>query len=113
MALTVHEDVEKVVAGCPILPDSGLVRTLLVFLDLPLHCEFRAEPMPILPVGFVIEFDKLLVRDPSNLSRGKTVSGPHRVERRKYVYSSKRPSLLGLTQYLELRTEFEDVVRNT
>lgn len=83
---------------------SGVVRTVFVFLDLPVHLEFRALQMPLVPEGLVIEFDDMKIRDPAGRpGREWTIQGPHRVARRKCVYSSRRPSLSGLTQYLEMR----------
>lgn len=83
---------------------SGTVRTVFVFLDLPVHFEFRALQMPLVPEGLVIEFDDMKIRDPAGRpGREWTVQGPHRIVRRKCVYSSRRPSLAGLTQYLEMR----------
>jgi len=102
-------DAEQRRKAAPEVPDSGQmgsgnVRTVFVFLDLPVHCEFRAITMPLMPEGTVIEFDDMKVRGPEGRpGREWTVSGPYRVARRKCVYSSGRPSLSGLTQYLEMR----------
>jgi len=83
---------------------SSGVRTIFVFLDLPVHLEFRALQMPLIPEGLIIEFDNMKIRYPADRSgREWIVQGPHQVARRKCVYSSRRPSLAGLTQYLEMR----------
>jgi hypothetical protein len=75
------------------------IRTYLVFLDLPIHYEFRVSDMPILPEGMIIEFE-LDLMDPKS-RRSRRVEGPHVITRRKLVYSTSRPLSTGLTQYLE------------
>lgn len=77
------------------------IRTVFIFIDLPIHFELRSEPLPILEKGTVIEFELLRINDPG-AGRSKTISGPYVITRVKLVYSSKRPSLLGLTQYVEM-----------
>lgn len=84
--------------GVPLVKESG-VRTYLVFLDLPIHYEFRVSDMPILAEGIVIEFD-LSLQDPKS-RKSRRVEGPHVIARRKLVYSTSKPSNVGLTQYLE------------
>lgn len=76
------------------------IRTFLVFLDLPIHYEFRVADIPILSEGMVIEFELDLV-DPKSRKK-RRVEGPHVILRRKLVYSTSRSSSTGLTQYLEL-----------
>lgn len=80
---------------------SGLVRTFLVFLDLPVHYEFRASEMPLLEEGTKIEFD-LELRNPKDPKRVRKVQGEYRVQRRKLVFGTSKPSVMGLSQYLEL-----------
>ena len=75
------------------------VRTFLVFLDLPIHYEFRVSDMPVLLEGTIIEFD-LSLKDPKS-RKSRRVEGPYIVLRRKLVYSTSKPSTSGLTQYLE------------
>lgn len=77
------------------------VRTFLVFLDLPIHYEFRVSNMPLLPESTVIEFALDLVDPADPKSKKRRVEGPHVVMRRKLVYSTSRASSIGLTQYLE------------
>ena len=82
---------------------SGFIRTVFLFMDLPVHVELRAGPMPLIPVRTVIEFDEIRIQDPTRRSRVWAVSGPHVVERTKFTYSSRRASLTGLTQFLEMK----------
>jgi hypothetical protein len=77
------------------------MRTFLVFLDLPVHYEFRVHDMPLLPRGTEVEFDAVL-KDPSDARLSKRVFGAYRVVRNKVRYSTTKPSRLGLTQYLEM-----------
>ncbi|HED37377.1 MAG TPA: hypothetical protein ENI76_03915 [Ignavibacteria bacterium] len=79
----------------------GNIRTVLIFLDLPVHCEFRLDPIPILMEGMIIEFNELKINVPDSL-KDKIVCGPYIIKRSKYVYASNRPSNRGLTQYLEM-----------
>lgn len=81
---------------------SGGVRTVIVFLDLPVHFEFRAGSMPLLPEGAEIVFDPMTVRSAKHPGRTRTVSGPYLVERRVLRYGS-RAGLSGLTQFLEMK----------
>ena len=80
---------------------SGTVRTFLVFMDLPVHYEYRTGEWPILPVNTVIEFDTVL-RNPEDPSLERRIGGSYFVSGRKLRYSTTRPSRSGLTQYLEL-----------
>lgn len=83
---------------------NGLIRTYLVFHDIPDHCEWVSQPMPLILEGLLIDFDASLrsLKDPK---KEWEVSGTYRVIRRKLVYSSKNPKKMGLTQYLELKPE--------
>lgn len=83
------------------LETGSTVRTFLVFMDLPVHYEYRVHDMPILPEGMEIEFDTVLT-NPSDPTLKRRVTGPYCVSRRKIRYSTNQPSKLGLTQYLEL-----------
>lgn len=76
---------------------QGLVRTVLVFTDLPVHIEFAAQPMPLLEKGTVLDFD-LVLSDPRDTRKRRHVSGDYEVAARKLRYSSKS----ALSQYLEL-----------
>lgn len=78
----------------------AVLRTFLVFLDLPWHYEFRVSEMPLIPEETVIEFN-LSLRDPQT-GHTRLMEGPYKVCRRKLAYRTDKPSLLGLTQYLEL-----------
>lgn len=80
---------------------QGLIRTVLVFLDLPVHYEFRSSDMPLMPEGTKIEFDMEL-RNPKDPRRVRKVQGEYMVMRRKLVYETSRPSMTGLSQFLEL-----------
>ncbi len=77
---------------------GGAVKTFLVFTDLPKHIEYMVNPMPLIPEGTVIRFERLSLRDPSDRRRVRVVEGEHSVLHRHLVYS---PSS-GLLQYLEL-----------
>jgi hypothetical protein len=79
----------------------GLIRTFLIFLDLPVHFEFRSQDMPLIPEGTAIHF-RLSLRNPKDPKRVRDVDGEYVVKRRKLIYTTQRPSLMGLSQYLEL-----------
>lgn len=79
---------------------GGNIRTFLVFLDLPVHYEYRAPDLPVLTKGLVVEF-YLTLKDPRT-SHSRLVEGPYEVTRCKLVYRTDKPSLTGLTQYIEL-----------
>jgi hypothetical protein len=81
---------------------SGGVRTVIVFLDLPVHFEFRAGSMPLLPEGTEIVFDPMELKSAKHPGKTRTVSGSYLVERRVLRYGS-RPGLSGLTQFLEMK----------
>ena len=82
-------------------PGSGLVRTFFVFTDLPFHYEFRAPDMPLLWEGFEMDVDMRL-RSPEDPKLGRDVSGTYRVSAVKRVFSTRKASRAGLSQYLEL-----------
>lgn len=75
---------------------DGLMRTKIVFLDLPYHYEYEVAIYQIIPVGFVINFENLLLVDKKNPQKVRTIDGPYFVETVKTVYKG------GLFQYLEL-----------
>lgn len=75
------------------------VRTKLVFLDLPYHCEYSVGLFPLIQEGFVIEFERFEIPDRVNPGKVRVIDGPQIVERLRNTYSPKD----GLTQYLELR----------
>lgn len=79
---------------------SNKLRTFLVFLDLPIHCEYRVSDMPILQEGVVIEFF-LSLKDPQT-GKSRKVEGPYKVSRCKLIYRTDKPSISGLSQYIEL-----------
>lgn len=79
---------------------SSHIRTFLVFLDLPIHYEFRATDLPLLPEGTVIEFN-LTLKDPRS-RKSREVLGPYKVVKRKLVYNTVKASSSGFSQYLEL-----------
>lgn len=74
----------------------GLIRTYVVFTDLPVHVELAMSPLPLLEQGAVVEFGEIRVPHPSE-DRSWSVGGPHFLSRRKLTYTSKD----GLSQYLE------------
>jgi hypothetical protein len=73
---------------------NGNVRTYLVFLDLPVHYEYRVPDMPMMTKGVVVEFF-LTLKDPRT-RHSRLIEGPYEVTRCKLI------SLAGLTQYIEL-----------
>jgi hypothetical protein len=86
-------------AGQP--QESGHVRTIFVFTDLPKHLEYRVGSMALLQEGTEIEFD-LSLKNPSDPGKFRKVSGPYVVSRRILRYSTSRAGMMGLTQFLEL-----------
>jgi hypothetical protein len=78
-----------------------LVRTYLVFKDLPVHVEYRTNDMPLIPEGIEIRF-KASLRHPNFPKRIRKMDGIYKVIKRRLIYSSDRPSAQGLSQYLEL-----------
>lgn len=83
-----------------VLSGSTNVRTFLVFLDLPIHYEYRVPDMPLLAEGVIIEFF-LTLKDPRT-GHSRPIEGPYKVTHRKLIYRTDKPSLAGLTQYIEL-----------
>lgn len=86
---------------------GGLVRTFLVFTKLPKHIEFRIKEIPLLSEGTVLEMD-IALKNPRNPSKTRRLQGPYRIVKRKLVYSTARPEVMGLSQYLEM-VPFQDV----
>lgn len=80
---------------------AELVRTYLVFHDLPVHVEYRVSDMPLVPEGTQIDF-RIDLRHPRNPKRVRKVNGAYVVQKRYLIYSSEKPRDQGLTQYLEL-----------
>lgn len=78
-----------------------LVRTYIVFQDLPVHVEYRVGDMPIMPEGVQIRF-KIDLKHPRDPKRIRKVDGTYEIKRRRLIYSSEKPRDQGLTQYLEL-----------
>jgi hypothetical protein len=72
-----------------------------VFLDLPVHVEFRVTDMPLLPEGTEMHV-RTSLRNPKDPSRVRKVDGTYVVRRRKLLYATDRPSTMGLSQYLEI-----------
>jgi len=87
---------------------SGLLRTFLVFLDLPKHVEFRVDGWPLLDEGAVVVFD-LQVKESAASRKPRDVVGPYRVKRRVLRFVTGRPSRHGLSQYLEMEPSGEAV----
>lgn len=79
---------------------SGSIRTVIIFVDLPVHLEFRAGDMPLLSPGIELIFDRMTVRDRLK-QRSRTIEGTYVVKNRVLKYGS-RPGFQGLTQYLEM-----------
>ena len=78
-----------------------MIETVIIFLDLPIHREFRVGQMPLLSLGTVIEFDLRLEND--SKSKTRDVKGPYVVKSKKLKYFSKNErSLSGLVQFLEM-----------
>ena len=86
---------------------SDVVRTFLVFLDVPKHVEFRADGFPVLEEGSVVDFD-VKVGDPLNTRKPRELKGPYRLRRRVLKFSQDRPSKAGFSQYLEFEPVKED-----
>lgn len=79
---------------------SALVRTFVIFQDLPIHVEFRVSPLPMMEPGTVINMDVRLVH-PKDPKRVREVKGDYKVQERKLTMRSDS-NAPGLTQYLEL-----------
>lgn len=94
-------ELEGAVMDAPSDMQNGGVRTFFVFVDLPQHIEYRAGNLPILRKGSEIEMDTSL-RHPRNPKKVRRIHGVYTVVRSVLKYGTTRPSLMGLTQYLEL-----------
>jgi hypothetical protein len=68
-----------------------------VFLDLPKHIEFRAQDLPLLREGLVMDFN-LTIRNPKDPKRTRKIEGSHVINRIILKYGGKRS---GVTQYIE------------
>lgn len=77
------------------------MRTYLVFLDLPMHIEYRVNDMPLMPEGVVIHF-KIDLRHPRNPKRIRKIDDKYKIENRRLIYSSVESGSQGISQYLEL-----------
>ena len=84
------------------LAGVGKIRTFFIFLDLPVHYEFRVDDLPIFPEGTIVDMD-LDLKDPRS-ERSRSIRGRHVVLQRKLMYTTKRCSKMGLTQYLEWKS---------
>ena len=80
--------------------NSGNVRTVFVFMDIPRHIEFRAGDLPLLEKETVVEM-KLTIKNPQDPKKIRRIEGSYRVVRSVLKYETERASLSGLTQYLE------------
>ncbi len=79
---------------------SGCVRSVFIFTDLPRHIEFRAGNLPRLERGLEIEFD-LTLKNPHDSQKSRHIEGFYRAKRVVMKYSTGKPSISGLTQYIE------------
>ena len=80
--------------------NSGGIRTVFIFMDLPIHIEFRVGDCPILEKGTVVEFNAIL-KNPRDSSKSRHIEGPYEVNRSVLKYETGRAGFLGLTQYIE------------
>jgi hypothetical protein len=71
-----------------------------VFLDSHIHCEYRVIDMPIMEEGTIIEFF-ISLKDPQT-GESRNIEGPYKISRCKLVYRTDKPSVCGLSQYIEL-----------
>lgn len=72
-----------------------------MFVELPFHLEYRAGNLPLIDQGTEIHV-VADVRDPSPQGAVRKINATYFVQKRKLVYQTVRPSLMGLSQYLEL-----------
>ncbi len=80
----------------------GSIRTFFVFLDLPVHVEFRAPDFPLMEELTVFEI-RARLENPNDPRKVRVIEGDlYTVKARKLVYSTLDKSRMGLTQYLEL-----------
>ena len=88
--------------GCEAV-GPGLVRTFLVFTELPIHIEYQVSSMPLLELGQIIDLD-LSLRHPKNTKKVRKIQGSYIILNRKLKYESNgRPSRKGFSQYLEMK----------
>ncbi len=73
-----------------------------MFLDLPIHLEYRAGELPLLAEGTIVEFDTEF-KNPRDPAKKRRMQGPYEVVRSVLKYATERPGLSGLTQYVEWR----------
>lgn len=78
-----------------------MIRTYLVFKDLPVHVEYRVGDMPIMLEGTKIDF-RIDLRHPRFPKKIRKVDGEYTISKSRLIYSSESPRSQGLTQYLEL-----------
>lgn len=76
------------------------MRTKALFQDLPFHIEYDIGRLPIIPIGFIVEFD-LSIKDRNNPDKYHKIDGSWRVKNVKNVYDSGD----GIIQYLEFQKE--------
>lgn len=81
---------------------TGSLRTFFVFVDFPVHVEYRAGNLPPLPRGTEMRV-VADVRDPRPSGGVRKLDALYVVQEQRLVYQTARPSLKGLTQYLELK----------
>lgn len=77
------------------------MRTFAVFLDAPVHVEYRLNDMPLISEGVKIGF-KLGLKHPRDPKLIRNVDGEYEVKRRMLRYEPDKPGAPGLSQYLEL-----------
>jgi hypothetical protein len=98
-AISVESEIHQVTTNST---STGLIRTYVVFLDLPKHIEYRVTDLPLLQVNDSIEFN-LNLRDPRNLTKIWKVNGLYIIFKRILKYCSDNSKKSGLTQYLEFQ----------
>jgi len=76
------------------------MKTFFVFLDLPVHVEYAAGDVPLMPENVVIGF-RASLRNPRNPKQVRKIDGDYKIVRRKLLYSTTGQNA-GLVQYLEL-----------
>lgn len=72
------------------------MRTKAIFRDLPFHLEYEMGSLPIIPIGFVVQFE-ISIRDKENSNKSHEIDGNYEVVKVKNVYDTGS----GLIQYLE------------
>jgi hypothetical protein len=78
---------------------TGLIRTYVIFLDLPKHLEVRISDLPLMQINDIIEFDFNL-KNPRDLTKSWKINGSYRISKRVLKYCSDNSKKSGLTQYL-------------